>query len=881
MDLPASNDDFKNLCLNMISSKPAAVDLAVFLDYVATDIDLTGENIPAGWKMERMMTPIAAMLSKELQHLAIKLKSVKPTKQTLVWRAFNHAVAVAFISLCIDHASVNADTIINRLEKSIAEICDIFPNDSVTDCDVGMAILVELARLCVDEIEAARAQKMRLADEWMSANGLLDGVTMDRVREARSLPEGEHTIQFLNGAIENITDAFGLDDEENEFVGNQPRSKKELQSLKELLGNAFEVLEISENAPGFLSFIKIYGVYRGLWGIMEKFANNSLDDIGKEFNDPSMAVRLFRSMVAVGFRSYHLALFSALAEAEEFVRFVLDRNDFDGTVKWLTGVVQGYDAGAALLHSVVAAEKVIRVVLDSKRGKNDEFKVTSEILRDQLPLPEKVESVVSSIKSLQERLADVKALFASNRQLSLTTAISYMGKLVQTGIYRSSVPTADSPSRLDFYFTDSVADSNSTRLKLFPSYNLQDLVLQIRVFVDKDQLGQNVENVSLFLRMNELAHKVHEQRLLLERLGHPDYLGGCGKTSEQSTPQWQTLDLAVANGEAAAEAELHRLKTQLVQWKDLLQDSRAAMPRLTNLTSKQFASLLTETKTALSVKRLEPWLSLVFPYLEAGSLDDILICQPQIPLTLSKEDWTIVGGFVIDLVWHVQAACAEDLNEGQETMCPDPVVVDSSELNGIEIFFLMSELHGTNEPVHPSYVLWCRRSTQVSDVEDFIDRVLANRGLGSYKQDVPFPRYIIMGAEDLEDDVRSALYRRVLLESAPEKRNCFPLALVLARRSMVSMFSFLRIESAPTYDQPSMMAAKFPMAIPDRADDSEVSTRYSDSESESDSDVAHISDSPDREPEDTAANSQEWIETVLLFWLPMAGGSLEGMAQAD
>ncbi|KAJ1559162.1 hypothetical protein HK405_011763, partial [Cladochytrium tenue] len=254
------------------------------------------------------------------------------------------------------------------------------------------------------------------------------------------------------------------------------------------------------------------------------FANDNLGEFGDRFNDPSEAVKIFRYIGAVGFRSYHLAVFSALAECEEFVRFVLDRNNFGDTVKKLTGVVQGYDARAALLHSVVAAEKVIRVVLNPERGKNDEFKVTSQELREQLPLSEKVERFVKMIKNLQQHLADIKALFAGDRHMSLEIAVGYMGKFVETGVYHSSVATPDSPSRLEFYYADSFGDSNSNRLKLYPSYDLHDLVLQIRVFVDKDQLGQNVKNVTVFLRVYELAHKVHDQRVLLERLGHPEYL---------------------------------------------------------------------------------------------------------------------------------------------------------------------------------------------------------------------------------------------------------------------------------------------------------------------------------------------------------------------
>ncbi|KAJ1552896.1 hypothetical protein HK405_009658, partial [Cladochytrium tenue] len=264
--------------------------------------------------------------------------------------------------------------------------------------------------------------------KWMSAKGFLDPAKMDRI-VAKFVPEGEHTVKFLDSAIKGITYEFGLDDEElqlarhfsttnsatftlilkkcmdhggkdsnkhvknfrvisnnsrqlkghlfeelqswNEFVRNQPRSEKELRDLKVLLGNAFEVHEITEYAPGFLSFLETYDVYPSLQGVVEKFTNG---EVGNEFNDPSVAVKQFRYLGAVGFRSYHLSLFSALAEAEEFVRFILDRKDFDGRVKWLTGVVQGYDAREALLHSVVAVEKIIHVVLDPERGKNDDFK---------------------------------------------------------------------------------------------------------------------------------------------------------------------------------------------------------------------------------------------------------------------------------------------------------------------------------------------------------------------------------------------------------------------------------------------------------------------------------------------------------------------------
>ncbi|KAJ1564036.1 hypothetical protein HK405_016015, partial [Cladochytrium tenue] len=219
--------------------------------------------------------------------------------------------------------------------------------------------------------------------KWMSAKGFLDPAKMDRI-EAKSLPEGEHTVQFLDSAINVITYEFGLDDEELRLARHFSTTNSATFTLILKKCMDYGVKDSNEHA-------KTYDVYPSLRVVMEKFANDNLGEFGDRFNDPSEAVKIFRYIGAVGFRSYHLAVFSALAECEEFVRFVLDRNNFDDTVKKLTGVVQGYDARAALLHSVVAAEKVIREVLNPERGKNDEFKVTSQELREQLPLPEKVE----------------------------------------------------------------------------------------------------------------------------------------------------------------------------------------------------------------------------------------------------------------------------------------------------------------------------------------------------------------------------------------------------------------------------------------------------------------------------------------------------------
>ncbi|KAJ1536078.1 hypothetical protein HK096_000753 [Nowakowskiella sp. JEL0078] len=108
---------------------------------------------------------------------------------------------------------------------------------------------------------------------------------------------------------------------------------------------------------------------------------------------------------------------------------------------------------------------------------------------------------IARLRTVSLHLPEIKVLFSMGNGLRMDNA-SNGGKLLF--IYR---------------------DGRNNEEVYYPSALLDDLVLQIRVFVQNAVSVQTKEN-GHFLTMYKNAHEIHSIRIQLQSNGHPEYIKG-------------------------------------------------------------------------------------------------------------------------------------------------------------------------------------------------------------------------------------------------------------------------------------------------------------------------------------------------------------------
>jgi hypothetical protein len=283
-----------------------------------------------------------------------------------------------------------------------------------------------------------------------------------------------------------------------------------------------------------------------------------------------------------GMYSSHLKYFQAVAEAQEVIDFFHTVKNFDNSVVFLNGELQGYAFGLSLLNNTIAVrqllEPFINVVKDPKSKDALSLKKFCGTISKQLRQfsTEELDRRLEKIRNVLERLPEIKAWFSRTTGFSLDTILPFVSSLLREGYYRSRLRLNARGEELSLYFVDKALDVDGKQIEReLPRANLQDLICGT-IFVNQESIAEEkLKELNRFKKVYQLAHEIHTLRLALEESGHPNYQGDDSK-----------LNAVSQMTEEYFEKKVKYLKHCSNLWEQQLEEAYSKHPRLLFLDRK-------------------------------------------------------------------------------------------------------------------------------------------------------------------------------------------------------------------------------------------------------------------------------------------------------
>ncbi|KAI9334216.1 hypothetical protein DFJ73DRAFT_39174 [Zopfochytrium polystomum] len=609
----------------------------------------------------------------------------------------------------------------------------------------------------------------------------------------------------------NLTKNYQLDLlVELEFIAEYHKeevSPQRVKAIQRKLASATEFFALLDNYDKLLEFFEVYdreralfpGTAIGLKQLGSKLRAEEAD--GMDFSDNSMHTALWSKHQLLGrhFRHFHYGLFQALAQhAKPFVEFVDPRrSNWDERIGFLTATQQGNDAGTKLLDAVVAVEKLCSIALGTNGSETPPPNSFKEMMLSLSDLNIKSEldvwREIERIKMVEVQLPEIKAMFSTGNGLNLSTVMSYSKTLVNTGLYQSQLRARGGSLRFFYSLNGQTYRNNVSDMTEYSAANLEEIVLQIRVFVRQDHIPEeDARLIKTFLSFHDLAQSVHELRLTLETEGHPTYAIADDDDADMVEDS-SIAYLSIKNGIASLQELQSALSAELEQWRHICARRQG---RLLLLTHHQFAAVLGTCRFAVTgqkgpewlFRNLSPYLSLMFPNaLVTSEVADKLAVDVS-AAERSWGEWSAVAHKVVD--GASLSFALDDVEDGAaESSRAGPLLVDAVGFDPTQLLCLLTEIAGHVHPP-PAALLWCTKTTGLPELKNMIARAESCQAAVG---DTPF---ILVGVNRLHGDSQLELSRLLLPHAEKDNTNerasrARRLVLVFTEQGGLPVFSFL------------------------------------------------------------------------------------------
>ncbi|KAJ1562914.1 hypothetical protein HK096_002079 [Nowakowskiella sp. JEL0078] len=582
----------------------------------------------------------------------------------------------------------------------------------------------------------------------------------------------------------------------------QKINPKQIEDMSRDMKNTAEFFHFIQNRDSLYSFFNQFDIFPEITQALQSACDSQLDLKSIKPSEIKQILENISEILGENFKSYHYELFATMAkDGALFVDFVRSRKDFQKRVQFLTGTIQGYEVGTVLLHNVVAAEKLAAKILtanstdttfDARRRFHSMMNDISTIVFSK----EDFKREIARLRTVSLHLPEIKVLFSMGNGLRLDNVVSYMGDLVASGKYRSLLTS--NGGKLLFIYRDGRTDEDVD----YPSALLDDLVLQIRVFI-QNTVSVQTKEIGHFLTMYKNAHEIHSIRIQLQAEGHPEYIKGWSGLQRQFS---KDTDSDVSNDKSLMEISvsqdiesvLHiheKLKQELGNWMKVCHCH--GVGRLSLLTHKQYASLLniinfgtvcvnkvdevSHHQQLDFYRELLPYLVLMFPDCKVKQFNQI-DSLPMVGEFENDQDgrsWEEVAKIADVFVKSLEDQfLIEVRNQSHKVSSVKVDIINAVNLDPTQLFYAIFELNGFTPP-KPSFLFWCNNQTTSSNIIKFVER--ANH----YNKE----KTIVVGVNRLSMDTRQELCTYVLAKT--ELTQSFDLTLIFMDTMGISMYSFL------------------------------------------------------------------------------------------
>ncbi|KAH3767876.1 AAA+ ATPase [Pelomyxa schiedti] len=279
--------------------------------------------------------------------------------------------------------------------------------------------------------------------------------------------------------------------------------------------------------------------------------------------------------------------------------------EFEQMHALVQATTQGWNFGQELALCAVTSRKPMMVFQQSRGQRNKPLYELCEALKAEIGDRSNAIHLLQNIRSVLDNLAQLKVMFSSQGGLNLEALLPYVRTLREKGCYRSCLSL--NPKGQSLVLVIPHIEGSSTAMKDQSHSFLMNLIRAMKIFISSSKAA-DVENVSGFILLFSLAEEMHEVRLQLEGLGHPQFQGI--ETFLNEPGGLQNID-----NFKQAHTELTRI---LSEWRFELNLIYKNQPRLNFLSGHQLAKFGETLASSLEMSPVttsayRPYLWLCFP----------------------------------------------------------------------------------------------------------------------------------------------------------------------------------------------------------------------------------------------------------------------------
>ncbi|KAH3765625.1 hypothetical protein Pelo_2541 [Pelomyxa schiedti] len=334
-----------------------------------------------------------------------------------------------------------------------------------------------------------------------------------------------------------------------------------------------------------------------------------------------------------------LELFSAISLAGDVLEWhqTFTATEFEQRHALVQGSTQGWKFGQDLALCAVTSRKPMMVFQSLRTPEQSNTPLSelckallAEIGNDVNDVPE----IIHTIKTVHENLPQIKVMFSRQGSLNLEALLPYISSLREKGCYRSCLHLHPKGESL-VLVVPQTGGGPSDQSHSF----LMNLIRAMKIFISSSEESDET-NVAHFVGLFTLAEQMHQMRLELESMGHPQYQG---KEDMLNQPgELMNVDILQASHTL--------LEQQLAEWKGLMVEVYNRQPRLNFLSGRQltrFGAAL--TVVAAEISSVPPQSvthkvqALVGPYLWA-CFPDVETIPPETVLQCLESAIVDIGG---------------------------------------------------------------------------------------------------------------------------------------------------------------------------------------------------------------------------------------------
>lgn len=328
------------------------------------------------------------------------------------------------------------------------------------------------------------------------------------------------------------------------YSANERHTEKEAEEQRRNFQAALDLLKYYRDMPLLLDCLRKYDLCRNARELMEQVLQSLSDTSKVSLSEGRGQLENIRKLISE-LEPQQLAYFKMVVKAEELISFLLpySEREFNETINFLNGELQGDEFGLNVINSLITARKLlepfIALLVASKgqgsRGNMELSALCSNIKHAIAGLD--IMAKVDEVEKLQQHLPVIRVWFSSTDDLTLERILPYIVHLLNAGYFVSRLALHSQGEELYLCYkegtktaqkgTEKLSDTKAQGAKeerKLPPTHLQDIIRRANIFVNKATIDEKgARALQYFVAVFQEAQQVHSLRLQLEKTGHMDF----------------------------------------------------------------------------------------------------------------------------------------------------------------------------------------------------------------------------------------------------------------------------------------------------------------------------------------------------------------------